>query len=151
LTIGELMGELPCAAVEIGRRTRAPFPFVLTACASAAPRRQNTIFRSPEWRKKDAAGALRMSPHDAPALGVATAAASHHHQARTAEATVEVRCMQAGHVSLPNGLGLSYPDLNGTSSCTLSRICSSDADSSMPTGSPAAVAIYPAQSGTFRG
>ena len=34
----------------------------------------------------------------------------------TAEATVEVNdCMQAGHVSLPNGLGLSYPDADGRS------------------------------------
>ena len=47
------------------------FPFVL----SAGERRSftaNTIIRDPAWRKTDAAGALRITPADAAALGVGT-------------------------------------------------------------------------------
>ena len=46
------------------RRPTAEFPFVL----SAGERRSftaNTIFRDPTWRKRDAGGALRVSPADA--------------------------------------------------------------------------------------
>jgi anaerobic selenocysteine-containing dehydrogenase len=47
------------------------FPFVL----SAGERRSftaNTIIRDPDWRKRDAEGALRINPDDAATLGVAT-------------------------------------------------------------------------------
>lgn len=90
------------------------FPFVL----SAGERRSftaNTIIRDPEWRRKDADGALRMAPDDAEALGVATGDAVRLSTRRgSAVVTVEVSpTMQAGHVSLPNGLGLSFPHADG--------------------------------------
>jgi len=99
-----------------GLRTAEPFtdgeyPLVL----SAGERRAftaNTIYRDPTWRRRDPAGALRVSPYDAQRLGlhdgglarVTTAAG-------TAQAVVEISdMMQPGHVSLPNGLGVDHPD-----------------------------------------
>ena len=115
LTVPELMGELAALPAEKPASGHA-YPFVLTA-GERRTSTANTIFRNPEWRKKDAAGALRMSPADAAALGIADGGRVRITTKRgTAEATVEVNdCMQAGHVSLPNGLGLSYPDADGRS------------------------------------
>ena len=79
---------------------------------SAGERRSftaNTIIRDPAWRKTDAAGALRISPGDAGALGVGTGDRVRI-STRTGSglALVEVSdTLQPGHVSLPNGLGLS--------------------------------------------
>ncbi len=92
----------------------ASFPFVL----SAGERRSftaNTIIRDPTWRKKDTEGALRINPEDAGALGVGSG-----EQVRLTTkrgwALVQVELsdtMQRGHVSLPNGLGVSYPTQAG--------------------------------------
>jgi anaerobic selenocysteine-containing dehydrogenase len=89
----------------------AAFPFVLTA----GERRSftaNTIMRDPSWRKKDAGGALRISLHDAAALGVASGQSVRLTTRRDSVViAVEVSdTMQRGHVALPNGLGLSYPE-----------------------------------------
>jgi anaerobic selenocysteine-containing dehydrogenase len=86
------------------------FPFVL----SAGERRSftaNTIIRDPAWRKKDPAGALRISPDDAAELGVASGDPVRLSTRRdSVVVTDEVSdTMQRGHVSLPNGLGTSYP------------------------------------------
>ena len=91
--------------------TNTEFPFVL----SAGERRDytaNTIYRDFGWRRKDPDGSLRMSPHDAAEIGVATG-----DQARittaigSALARVEVTDrMLPGHVSLPNGFGLDNED-----------------------------------------
>jgi len=64
----------------------------------------------PTWRKKDADGALRINPTDAAALGVASGGALRLTTKRDSiVVSVEVsESMQRGHVSLPNGLGLSY-------------------------------------------
>jgi anaerobic selenocysteine-containing dehydrogenase len=85
------------------------FPFVL----SAGERRSftaNTIIRDPAWRKQDAAGALRMNAADAGALGVGPGDRVRVTTRRgTAVTVVEVSdTLQPGHVSLPNGLGLSH-------------------------------------------
>jgi formate dehydrogenase len=92
----------------------AAFPFVLTA----GERRSftaNTIIRDPQWRKKDAGGALRISPHDAAALGVASGENVRLTTKRdSVVVTVEVSdTMQPGHIALPNGLGLGYPTSGG--------------------------------------
>jgi formate dehydrogenase len=83
------------------------FPLVL----SAGERRSstaNTIYRDPSWRKNDQHGALRLSPHDAEAIGVTTGdRARVTTRAGEAVALVEVTdTMREGHISLPNGLGL---------------------------------------------
>ncbi|MEM7138463.1 MAG: molybdopterin-dependent oxidoreductase [Myxococcota bacterium] len=88
----------------------ARFPFVL----SAGERRSftaNTIIRDPDWRKKDAGGALRMHPEDAKELGVST---SDLVRLTTERGSLVVGVettdtMHRGHVSLPNGMGLSFP------------------------------------------
>jgi anaerobic selenocysteine-containing dehydrogenase len=109
LALPDLLAEL--ARLRDEREQEDPaFPFVL----SAGERRSftaNTIIRDPAWRKKDAEGALRMSPADAEALGVRSGDRVRLSTRRgSAVATVEVSdVMQRGHVSLPNGLGVTYP------------------------------------------
>ena len=104
--------------LEADRGHDAPgFPFVL----SAGERRSftaNTIVRDPAWRKKPLDQALRMSPEDAGELGVSTGGSVRITTARgSAVVVVEVTdTMQRGHVSLPNGLGLDYPDDKGSRS-----------------------------------
>ncbi len=68
----------------------------------------NTIYRDPAWRKTDQQGALRISPDDAAALGLSDGdRARVTTRAGAATTVVEVTdTMRAGHVSLPNGLGL---------------------------------------------
>ncbi|HZY02141.1 MAG TPA: molybdopterin dinucleotide binding domain-containing protein, partial [Anaeromyxobacteraceae bacterium] len=63
----------------------------------------------PAWRKADAAGALRMSPGDATALGVVTGDRVRlATRAGARDVVVEVsETMQRGHLALPNGLGLT--------------------------------------------
>ncbi len=114
LVIPELLGDL--AALTDGRPglTTDEFPIVL----SAGERRAftaNDILRNPDWRKRDAEGALRVSVDDATSLGltdggrarITTAAGS-------AEAVVEVsEAMLAGHASLPNGYGVDFIDVAG--------------------------------------
>lgn len=83
------------------------FPFVL----SAGERRSftaNTIIRDGAWRKKDPAGALRMSPDDAERLALSDGARVRVRTRRGAtEAVLEIsETMRAGHISLPNGMGL---------------------------------------------
>ncbi len=114
VAIPELLGELEELSTEHPSATNSEFPFVL----SAGERRSftaNTIFRDPDWRKKDIDGALRISPSDATKLGVQD---GDRVRLTTKRATVEVsievsEMMQAGHVSLPNGLGVDYPEDNG--------------------------------------
>ena len=113
LTIPELLPELAALANEPVEPDRE-FPFVLTA-GERRSTTANTIFRNPAWRKKDAAGALRMSPNDAEALGVSDGGRVRITTRRgSTDATVEITDrMQPGHVSLPNGLGLAFPDDDG--------------------------------------
>jgi anaerobic selenocysteine-containing dehydrogenase len=90
------------------------FPFVL----SAGERRSftaNTIMRDPSWRKKDLDGALRVSVPDAEHLRLSTGDRARLTTKRaSAVVTIEVSdTMQAGHLALPNGLGLSYPTDDG--------------------------------------
>jgi len=105
---------LPDLLEELGRINESSledpaFPFVLTA----GERRSftaNTIIRDPDWRKKDAQGALRISPDDAASLGVSTGERVRL-VTRRAAVTVPVEVsatMQRRHVALPNGLGVAY-------------------------------------------
>ncbi|MFE1592935.1 molybdopterin-dependent oxidoreductase [Nocardia sp. NPDC058705] len=95
--------------------TSDEFPLVL----AAGERRSftaNTIFRNPEWRRRDKQGALRISAEDGASLRLATG-----DQARlftengSATVTVEIsEMMRAGNIALPNGLGLDFPTADGT-------------------------------------
>jgi anaerobic selenocysteine-containing dehydrogenase len=108
LSIPELLAELDGLADEPVREDADEYPFVL----SAGERRSstaNTIFRDPTWRRKDLHGALRVSPADADRLGLADGGRAVLTTSRgSLETYVEVHdSLQPGHVSLPNGLGLS--------------------------------------------
>jgi anaerobic selenocysteine-containing dehydrogenase len=112
LAIPELLAELPALAEPPALDEE--YPLVLTA----GERRSftaNTIFRDPAWRKRDAGGSLRLSPVDASRLGIEDGGRA---RLTTRQASVEVvveitDVMQPGHVSLPNGLGVDYPDDEG--------------------------------------
>jgi formate dehydrogenase len=113
LTLAELMPELRSLRDE--RPSCDPeFPFVL----SAGQRRSstaNTIIRDPKWRPKDPAGALWMNPADAAELGVQSGGRVRIITKRASAESVVVLTdtMLPGHVALPNGTGLWYPDREG--------------------------------------
>ena len=106
LALPDLLEEL--AELGQGPQTTDPeYPFVL----AAGERRSftaNTIIRDPNWRKKDAKGALCVSLADAQALGIKTGD-SVRLTTKRGQAIVRVDVserMQKGHISLPNGTGL---------------------------------------------
>jgi anaerobic selenocysteine-containing dehydrogenase len=116
LALPELFEELDSLASGPANGLSAEFPFVL----SAGERRSftaNTIMRNPEWRRKDRSGALRMSPADALRVGVSEGGRVRVSTQRgSAEVLVEISDrMQPGHVALPNGLGLDFPNAAGAS------------------------------------
>lgn len=114
LSLPDLLGELDKLREPPGHDRTADLPLVL----SAGERRSftaNTILRDPSWRGKADEHALRIGPVDAAALGVVS---GDRVRLTTAAASVEVQVavsdmMQPGHVSLPNGLGVSYPGTDG--------------------------------------
>jgi anaerobic selenocysteine-containing dehydrogenase len=114
LEIPQLIDELARLGDERPRWTTDEFPLVL----SAGERRSNTantIIRDPDWRKRDRDGALRISPDDAAALALTDGGRARIVTATgAAEAAVEVTdTMLPGHISLPNGQGVDYPDEDG--------------------------------------
>jgi anaerobic selenocysteine-containing dehydrogenase len=116
LAIPDLLAELAGLREELHATPDPAFPFVL----SAGERRSdtaNTAVRDPSWRKKAGLGALRISPSDAARLGVSDGGPVRVTTRRgSAEAVAELSdSMQPGHVSLPNGQGLAYPDAAGRS------------------------------------
>ncbi len=119
LHVPELIAELTVLASEPPPASDPAFPFVL----SAGERRSftaNTLYRDPAWRKKDAAGALRVNPGDAARLGLGDGDSARVTTKR-GSVTVAVELsdtMQPGHVSLPNGLGVGYPDATGAAAVT---------------------------------
>ncbi|MEE2778224.1 MAG: molybdopterin-dependent oxidoreductase [Acidobacteriota bacterium] len=115
LVIPELLDELDGLASESPIFSTDEFPFLL----SAGERRSftaNTINRDPAWRRNDSAGSLRMSPEDATALAVENGGRVRVTTRRgSADVLLEVSPrMQPGHISLPNGLGVDYPDGDGS-------------------------------------
>jgi anaerobic selenocysteine-containing dehydrogenase len=111
LYIPELVDEFRSLADEEPPSRSDAFPFVL----SAGERRSsnaNDVVRDPEWRKKDKQGSLRIHPADATDLGVVDGGAVKITSKRgEAEAPVEITdAMLPGHVSLPHGFGMEYPD-----------------------------------------
>ena len=130
LRIEPLLDELASLADDDPSVADPDWPFVLTA----GERRSftaNTILRDPTWRKQDAEGALRISPDDATRLGVTDGGLARITTPRgSGVAAVEISdTMSAGHVALPNGLGLSYPSTDGDEPVTgtpLNELTSAD-------------------------
>jgi anaerobic selenocysteine-containing dehydrogenase len=119
LAVPELHEELEGLADETPPAPTAEFPLVL----SAGERRSytaNTIIRNPDWRRKDRDGALRIHPADAARAGLDDGGWARL-STRSGAARVRIEfCerMQPGHVSLPNGQGLDYPDGSGGAETT---------------------------------
>ncbi|MFN3202151.1 MAG: molybdopterin-dependent oxidoreductase [Bradymonadia bacterium] len=84
------------------------FPLVLAAGERRAFT-ANTIIRNPAWRRKDAEGALRISLTDAATFGIESGdSVQLVTPTGRARVVVEVsETMQTGHISLPNGTGLT--------------------------------------------
>ena len=119
LEIPELLDGVRALRDERPGWTSDEFPIVL----SAGERRAytaNDIFRDTGWRKRDADGALRLSPADAEAIGLASGDRARITTARgSAESVVEVTdTMQRGHAALPNGFGLDVTGADGTLTTT---------------------------------
>ncbi len=111
LALPDLLDELARTLASTESPRDPAWPFVLTA----GERRSftaNTVIRDPAWRKKDAAGALRIHPDDAAALGVADGEALRLVTRRGAIVVpIEISDgMPRSFVSLPNGLGVTYED-----------------------------------------
>ena len=110
----EMVAELRTLNDMAPAETSDAFPFLL----SAGERRSftaNTVIRDPDWRTKDAEGALHISPEDARRLNLGDRSTARVSTRRAAvEVTVAVsERMQPGHLALPNGLGMDYgPDGN---------------------------------------
>jgi anaerobic selenocysteine-containing dehydrogenase len=109
LSIPELLGELAALRTEVPPGDDPAWPFLL----SVGERRSftaNTIIRDPRWRKIDADTALRVSPRDAAKIGVVDGGQARLTTKRsTAIVAVAVDpAMAAGHLALPNGLGLDH-------------------------------------------
>ena len=84
----------------------------------------------PRVEKKDPEGALRISPEDAMHLGVAAGDTVRLTTRRGSVVTlVDVSAsMQRGHVSLPNGMGLTYPASEGGAASRRRRSQRADVD-----------------------
>jgi formate dehydrogenase len=114
LEIPELLDEIRGLSADPPRYTTDELPLVLSAGERRA-NTANTIIRDPSWRKRDPGGALRISPADAGELGLQSGGRARIITAAgSAETLVEITdAMQPGHVSLPNGQGVDYPDEHG--------------------------------------
>ncbi|MEI7745587.1 MAG: molybdopterin dinucleotide binding domain-containing protein, partial [Chloroflexota bacterium] len=114
LALPDLLDELGTLRGRPPEPQDPDWPFVL----SAGERRSftaNTIIRDPAWRKSDGEGALRICPDDARSLAVAGGDRVRVTTRRgSAVVPVEITdTLQPGHVTLPNGLGLTYPGPDG--------------------------------------
>ena len=114
LELPDLLDELGAVGSRPSQLVTDEYPFVL----AAGERRSftaNTIMRDPGWRKRDAVGALRISPADAETLGVEDGGlVTVFTAAGSTVAPVEITdSLQSGNISLPNGMGVDYPDEEG--------------------------------------
>ncbi|MDP6978664.1 MAG: molybdopterin-dependent oxidoreductase [Myxococcota bacterium] len=115
LVLPEFVQELADLIDEAPPSTDDEYPYILAA-GERRTATTNTIMRNPAWRKKDVEGALRVSPGDAARLGIETGSRVRITTKRgNTEAVVEVNdTLRAGHITLPNGYGLEYPDADGS-------------------------------------
>ncbi len=114
LALTDMLADAAMLNDEVPDETDNEYPFLL----SAGERRTytaNTILRNPAWRRKDPDGALYIHPDDAAKLNLGEGSSARISTQRgSMDVVVELSDrMQTGHVSLPNGLGLDYPDEDG--------------------------------------
>ncbi len=114
IDLPEMLELLDALSTEGPTLTSDEFPFIL----AAGERRSftaNAIMRDPDWRKRDRSGALRISPTDATRLGFnEDSRVKITTPSGEAVSDIEItEIMQPGNISIPNGLGLDYPDETG--------------------------------------
>lgn len=119
LALDDMLEVVAGLGEESPRETTDEFPYLL----SAGERRAftaNTILRNPGWRRKDIDGALYINPEDAARLNLGDGSAARISTQRgQMDVLVEINeRMQRGHMSLPNGMGLDYPDDQGQMKAT---------------------------------
>lgn len=90
------------------------YPFILMA-GERRSYNANQIFRTPDWRKTDKEGAMRIHPEDLKALGLEDGGKA---KCRSATSQIEVLLMedaavQKGMVTLPHGYGMLYTSKTG--------------------------------------
>ncbi len=102
-------------AVTTEQESDPEYPFVMAA-GLRTPWTANTIQRDPSWRKaRGPHCALHLSTGDAERLGIST---GDQVRLRTRRGAVELPAavdskLLAGHVWVPNGFGMAYPDERG--------------------------------------
>lgn len=114
LGMGEMLNELQrLRCFDLPARS-TDFPFLLVA-GERRSYTANTAIRNPEWMKSNFATALIIHPEDAKHVGLRDGGIARVVTRRaSAEVTIHCDdCMHRGTISLPNGLGLSYPDASG--------------------------------------
>lgn len=120
LVIQELLDELGTLnTLEDLVDTSDEFPLVLAAGERRAYT-ANTNIRNPEWMKSPDVWSLSIHPEDAAPLGLEDGDAAKLETER-GSAQVTIACtdeMHRGTISIPNGLGLSYPKDDGSKEIT---------------------------------
>jgi len=111
LVVDELVDEFRSLADEDPRVVDDQYPYILAA-GERRSSTANTAMRDPEWRRKHPTTGLRLCSEDAEKLGVEDGAKIRIVTKRgETVSSVEISdSMRPGHISLPNGQGLSYPD-----------------------------------------
>jgi len=127
LALPELFAELDSLPTDERMPADPELPLVL----SAGERRAftaNTILRDPSWRRKDASGALRISPEDAARLRLSDGGRARLTTRRgSAEVVIEISDrMQAGHISLPNGTGIAHSNAKDIGGIAPNELTSTD-------------------------
>ena len=114
LDMAEMLGEVEALDGYDVPEVNDDFPLIL----SAGERRAytaNTCIRDPGWMKGKDSTQLSVGPQDAERLGLVDGARARVVTKRgSAEVTVQISDrMREGTLSIPNGLGLSYPNEEG--------------------------------------
>jgi anaerobic selenocysteine-containing dehydrogenase len=112
--MAEMLGDLDSLQAYALPDGGADFPLIL----AAGERRDytaNTCIRDPAWMKGKDSTELSIGPEDAERLGLSDGSHARLVTRRgNAEVTVQISDrMRAGTLSIPNGLGLSYPNEAG--------------------------------------
>lgn len=109
LVVPEMMAEIDTLTDTASPEPsdRVSFPLVLLA-GERRSFNANTIIREPQWRKKDALGALKVHPSDAAALGLETGQVVICESAGgSVRASIEISDeLQPGVASMPHGYGM---------------------------------------------
>ena len=109
--LNELSREAKTLNAEVRRNE---FPLIFMACERRSYN-ANQIFRTPDWRKTDKDGAMRIHPDDLESLSLEDGGRA---LCRSTTGQIEVVLMsddsvQLGMVTLPHGYGMLYTDKSG--------------------------------------